>query len=61
MGKRFGFINANLRLVSVDDCAVDLLYEASREVCAYSEDGLRRFGFGKEGKGAKGEGKDGKP
>src|SRR5207244_10379096 len=24
----------------------DLLYEASREVCAYSEEGLRRLGFG---------------
>jgi MoxR-like ATPase len=46
LGKRFGFINANLRLVGVDDSAVDLLYEASREVCAYSEDGLRRIGFG---------------
>jgi hypothetical protein len=46
LGKRFGFINANLRLVSVDDSAVDLLYEASREVCAYSEDGLRHIGFG---------------
>ncbi|HTU20888.1 MAG TPA: AAA family ATPase [Gemmataceae bacterium] len=46
LGKRFGFINANLRLVGVDDTAVDLLYEASREVCAYSEDGLRRIGFG---------------
>jgi ATP-dependent Clp protease ATP-binding subunit ClpA len=46
LGKRFGFINANLRLVDVDDSAVDLLYEASREVCAYSEDGLRRIGFG---------------
>jgi hypothetical protein len=46
LGKRFGFINANLRLVGVDDSAVDLLYEASREVCAYSEDGLRRLGFG---------------
>jgi hypothetical protein len=46
LGKRFGFINANLRLVSVDDSAVELLYEASREVCAYSEDGLRRIGFG---------------
>src|SRR5579883_1228252 len=45
LGKRFGFINANLRLVAVDDSAVDLLYEASREVCAYSEDGLRRIGF----------------
>ncbi len=46
LGKRFGFINANLRLVGVDDSAVDLLYEASREVCAYSEEGLRRIGFG---------------
>jgi MoxR-like ATPase len=46
LGKRFGFINANLRLVGVDDGAIDLLYEASREVCAYSEDGLRRIGFG---------------
>jgi AAA domain (Cdc48 subfamily) len=46
LGKRFGFINANLRLVGVDDTAIDLLYEASREVCAYSEDGLRRIGFG---------------
>jgi MoxR-like ATPase len=46
LGKRFGFINANLRLVGVDESAVDLLYEASREVCAYSEDGLRRIGFG---------------
>ena len=45
LGKRFGFINANLRLVGVDDSAVDLLYEASREVCAYSEDGLRQIGF----------------
>jgi hypothetical protein len=46
LGERFGFINANLRLVGVDDSAVDLLYEASREVCAFSEDGLRRIGFG---------------
>jgi MoxR-like ATPase len=46
LGKRFGFINANLRLVGVDDSAVDLLYDASREVCAYSEDALRRIGFG---------------
>jgi hypothetical protein len=46
LGKRFGFINANLRLVAVDDSAIDLLYEASRQVCAYSEDGLRRIGFG---------------
>jgi hypothetical protein len=46
LGKRFGFINANLRLVGVDDSAVDLLFEASREVCAYSEDSLRRIGFG---------------
>jgi hypothetical protein len=46
LGRRFGFINAILRLVSVDDSAVEMLYEASREVCAYSEDGLRRFGFG---------------
>jgi hypothetical protein len=46
LGKRFGFINANLRLVGVDDSAIDLLYEASREVCAYSEDSLRRIGFG---------------
>jgi ATP-dependent Clp protease ATP-binding subunit ClpA len=46
LGKRFGFINANLRLVGVDDSAVDLLYEASREVCAYSEESLRRIGFG---------------
>jgi MoxR-like ATPase len=46
LGKRFGFINANLRLVSVDDSAIELLYEASQEVCAYSEDGLRRIGFG---------------
>jgi hypothetical protein len=46
LGKRFGFINANMRLVGVDDSAVDLLYEASREVCAYSEDGLRHIGFG---------------
>jgi hypothetical protein len=48
LGKRFGFINANLRLVGVDDSAVDLLYEASREVCAYSEGDLRRIGFGAE-------------
>jgi hypothetical protein len=46
LGKRFGFINANLRLVGVEDSAIDLLYEASREVCAYSEEGLRRMGFG---------------
>jgi flagellar biosynthesis GTPase FlhF len=46
LGKRFGFINANLRLVGVDDSAVDLLYEASRDVCAFSEEGLRRIGFG---------------
>jgi hypothetical protein len=46
LGKRFGFINANLRLVGVDDSAVDLLYEASREVWAYSEADLRRIGFG---------------
>jgi hypothetical protein len=46
LGKRFGFLNANLRLVGVEDSAIDLLYEASREVCAYSEEGLRRIGFG---------------
>ena len=46
LGKRFGFINANLRLVGVDETAVELLYAASREVCAYSEDSLRRIGFG---------------
>jgi len=46
LGRRFGFINANLRLVGVDDSAIDLLYTASREVCAYSEDSLRRIGFG---------------
>jgi MoxR-like ATPase len=46
LGKRFGFINANLRLVAVEDSAIDLLYEASRDVCAYSEEGLRRIGFG---------------
>jgi ATP-dependent Clp protease ATP-binding subunit ClpA len=45
LGKRFGFINANLRLAGLDDSAVDMLYEASREVCAYSEEGLRRMGF----------------
>jgi MoxR-like ATPase len=48
LGKRFGFINANLRLVGVDDSAVDLLYAASREVCAYSEAESRRIGFGAE-------------
>lgn len=47
LGKRFGFINANLRLVGVDDSAVELLYEASRAVCAYREDSLRRIGFGR--------------
>jgi hypothetical protein len=46
LGKRFGFINANLRLVGVDDSAVALLYAASREVCAYSEESLRKIGFG---------------
>jgi hypothetical protein len=46
LGKRFGFINANLRLVSIDDTAVELLYEAAQEVCAYSEEGLRHMGFG---------------
>src|SRR5439155_15057487 len=46
LGKRFGFINANLRLAGVDDSAVELLYEASRDVCAYSEEELRRVGFG---------------
>jgi hypothetical protein len=45
LGQRFGFVNANLRLAGVDDSAIDLLYEASREVCAYSEEGLRRIGF----------------
>jgi hypothetical protein len=45
LGKRFGFINANLRLAGMDDSAIDLLYEASREVCAYSEEGLKRIGF----------------
>src|SRR5262249_39454069 len=39
LGKRFGFINANLRLVSVDDSAVDLLHEASRQAGASSQDG----------------------
>jgi hypothetical protein len=45
LGQRFGFINANLRLVGADDSAVELLYEASCEVCAYSEESLRRIGF----------------
>jgi hypothetical protein len=45
LGRRFGFVNANLRLAGVDDSAVELLYEASREVCAYSEQGLRHIGF----------------
>lgn len=45
LGKRFGFINANLRLVGVDDSAVALLYEAAQAVCAYSEEGLRQIGF----------------
>src|SRR5262245_25285227 len=53
LGKRFGFINANLRLVAVDDSAVDLLYEASQEVCAYSEEALRRIGFGDGAPGAR--------
>jgi hypothetical protein len=53
LGKRFGFINANLRLVAVDESAVDLLYEASREVCAYSEEGLRRIGFAGEAPGVR--------
>jgi hypothetical protein len=49
LGKRFGFVNANLRLVSVDDSAVELLYEASQEVCAYSEAERKRIGFGAGG------------
>jgi hypothetical protein len=53
LGKRFGFINANLRLVAVDDGAVDLLYEASREVCAYSEVGMRRLGFSEGANGVR--------
>jgi hypothetical protein len=53
LGQRFGFINANLRLVGVDDSAVDLLYQASREVCAYSEESLRRIGFGEGSTGVR--------
>jgi hypothetical protein len=51
LGKRFGFINANLRLVGVDDSAVELLYAASREVCAYSEASLRKIGFDRPASG----------
>src|SRR4029077_5661933 len=46
LGKRFGFINANLRLVGVDNSAVDLLFEASRAVAAYSEENLCRIALG---------------
>jgi hypothetical protein len=53
LGQRFGFINANLRLVGLDDSAVDLLYEASCEVCAYSEEGLRRIGFSEDATGVR--------
>jgi hypothetical protein len=53
LGKRFGFINANLRLVGVDDTAVELLYGASREVCAYSEESYRRIGFGDSAPGVR--------
>jgi MoxR-like ATPase len=59
LGKRFGFINANLRLVGVDDSAVDLLYEASREVCAYSEASLRKIGFGPASGGRQSPGAEG--
>jgi hypothetical protein len=39
-------VDANLRRAGVDNSVIDLLYEASREVCACSEEGLRRLGFG---------------
>lgn len=42
IGSRYGFINANLRLAGVDDQAVQLLYEDSRDVCAYDERSLRK-------------------
>lgn len=48
IGKRPGFINANLRLVDVDAAAAELLYETSREVCAYDEKSMtsgNRLGF----------------
>jgi ATP-dependent Clp protease ATP-binding subunit ClpA len=45
IGSRPGFINANLRLVDFDDAAVELLYDKSKQVCAYNEKSLQSFGF----------------
>ena len=45
IGSRPGFINANLRLVEFDDAAVELLYNKSKQVCAYNEKSLQTFGF----------------
>lgn len=49
IGSRHGFVNANLRLVGVDPTAVDLLYNHSRQVCAFDEERLKpsQMGFGK--------------
>lgn len=45
MGERFGWVNANLELAGVDDEAVDILFDASRELCEYEEK-VHRLGFG---------------
>ncbi len=45
IGARPGFINANLRLVGVDDIAMKMLYDSSKAVCAMNEASLK-IGFG---------------
>jgi hypothetical protein len=37
IGKRPGFVAANLELVGIDEVSASLLYEAAQKVCAYSE------------------------
>lgn len=44
---RFGLINSNVKLVGVDDVAVELLYKESIEVCKYSESSWFGFSVGK--------------
>jgi hypothetical protein len=44
LGSRSGFVNANLRLTGVDEGAIKLLYEHTKQVCEFREKGLKRTG-----------------
>lgn len=44
IGNRYGVISANIKIVEIDDTAIELLYNESIEVCKYSES-ERGIGF----------------